>query len=123
MASFIETTLKDIDERLQDLRQQLNRLEAARAALVGRGTARSRRSAAPARRTTTRRRRSAPRGRRAGGTRANQALELVRKHPGITIPDIAKQMSIQPNYLYRVLPRLAQEGLVKRDGQGWHPVS
>jgi predicted Rossmann fold nucleotide-binding protein DprA/Smf involved in DNA uptake len=123
MASFIETTLKDIDERLQDLRQQLNRLEAARAALAGRGTARSRRSAAPARRATTRRRRSAPRGRRAGGTRANQALELVRKHPGITIPDIAKQMSIQPNYLYRVLPRLAQEGLVKRDGQGWHPVS
>jgi DNA-binding transcriptional ArsR family regulator len=32
-------------------------------------------------------------------------------------------MKIQPNYLYRVLPRLASNGEVKRDGQGWHPAS
>jgi DNA-binding transcriptional ArsR family regulator len=32
-------------------------------------------------------------------------------------------MKIQPNYLYRVLPRLASAGEVKRDGDGWHPVS
>jgi hypothetical protein len=30
-------------------------------------------------------------------------------------------MGIEPNYLYRVLPKLAQEGSVKREGQGWHP--
>jgi DNA-binding IscR family transcriptional regulator len=47
----------------------------------------------------------------------------VRKQPGITIPDLAKAMKIQPNYLYRVLPRLASEGQVKRNGQGWHPAS
>ena len=56
-------------------------------------------------------------------TRASQALELVREKPGITIPEIAKAMKIQPNYLYRVLPRLASDGQVKRDGQGWHPAS
>ena len=32
-------------------------------------------------------------------------------------------MKIEPNYLYRVLPRLASDGQVKRDGQGWHPSS
>jgi predicted Rossmann fold nucleotide-binding protein DprA/Smf involved in DNA uptake len=32
-------------------------------------------------------------------------------------------MKIQPNYLYRVLPRLASEGQIKRHGQGWHPAS
>jgi len=32
-------------------------------------------------------------------------------------------MKIEPNYLYRVLPRLASDGQVKRDGQGWHPWS
>ena len=32
-------------------------------------------------------------------------------------------MKIEPNYLYRVLPRLASDGQVKRDGQGWHPAS
>ena len=63
------------------------------------------------------------RGRRGGATRANQALELVRSNPGITIPQIAKQMGIEPNYLYRVLPKLQQEGQIKRDGQGWVPAS
>ena len=60
--------------------------------------------------------------RRGGNTRANQALELVREKPGITIPEIAQAMKIEPNYLYRVLPRLASDGQVKRDGQGWHPA-
>ena len=61
--------------------------------------------------------------RRGGNTRAVQTLDLVRKQPGITIAELAKAMKIQANYLYRVLPRLASEGQVKRDGQGWHPAS
>ncbi|HEY1515189.1 MAG TPA: helix-turn-helix domain-containing protein [Solirubrobacteraceae bacterium] len=32
-------------------------------------------------------------------------------------------MKIEPNYLYRVLPRLASDGQIKRDRQGWHPSS
>jgi hypothetical protein len=32
-------------------------------------------------------------------------------------------MKIEPNYLYRVLPRLASGGQVKRDGKGWHATS
>jgi hypothetical protein len=31
-------------------------------------------------------------------------------------------MGIEPNYLYRVMPRLASDGQVRRDGQGWHPA-
>jgi len=131
VATFVETTLKDIDDRLRDLKHEVERLEAARAALTGgrRGPGRPRGSSARRARaatgtttTTTRRRgrRGAPRGRRGGNTRANQALELVKSRPGITIPEIAQSMGIEPNYLYRVLPRLAQEGSVKRDGQGWH---
>jgi DNA-binding IscR family transcriptional regulator len=49
-------------------------------------------------------------------------LELVRQNPGITIPDVAKAMKIQPNYLYRVLPELAKEGKIKKQGKGWHPA-
>ncbi len=30
-------------------------------------------------------------------------------------------MEIQQNYLYRVLPGLAQDGLVEKRGRGWHP--
>ncbi len=124
MASFVDSTVKDIDDRLNELKQEVRRLEAARAALVGtrRGPGRppgSGRRPTTARRTT---RRSGGRRGRRGGTRANQALELVRSKPGITIPEIASSMGIQPNYLYRVLPRLASDGQIKRRGQGWHPA-
>jgi predicted Rossmann fold nucleotide-binding protein DprA/Smf involved in DNA uptake len=129
LPDFVDSTVKDIDVRIGELKQELTKLEAARAALVGgrRGPGRPpgsttrtrtrRATTSPARRT----RRS--RGRRAGATRANQALELVRGQPGITIPEIAKSMGIEPNYLYRVLPKLAQEGQIKKDGQGWAPAA
>ena len=32
-------------------------------------------------------------------------------------------MKIQPNYLYRVLPGLEQDGKVKKHGKGWFPAS
>ncbi|HVS28736.1 MAG TPA: hypothetical protein VHE14_04240 [Solirubrobacteraceae bacterium] len=63
-----------------------------------------------------------PRGRRGGNTRAAQAQALVSSKPGITIPELAKEMGIKQNYLYRVMPGLAKERKVKRVGKGWHPV-
>lgn len=118
---FVDSTVREIDERLAELREEVDKLEAARAVLVGAGrkTARSASSNGRGRRSASRRP-GRPRGRRGGNTRANQALELVRKRPGITIPQIAAAMSIEPNYLYRVLPKLATEGQVRREGQGWH---
>jgi DNA-binding IclR family transcriptional regulator len=63
-------------------------------------------------------RRGRPKG---SGTRGAEALALVKASPGITIPEIAEKMGIKQNYLYRVLPGLAEDGLVKKDGRGWHP--
>ncbi|HKH79762.1 MAG TPA: hypothetical protein VJ996_07055 [Solirubrobacteraceae bacterium] len=69
--------------------------------------------------TTTGRRRA---GRRKGsGTRAAQALRLVRGQPGITIPELAAKMGIKQNYLYRVLPGLEQDGKLEKKGRGWFP--
>jgi hypothetical protein len=126
LAGFVDSTVKDIDNRLAELKQEVTKLEAARAALVGarRGPGRPPGSS---NRTPTRRRAARrpgrPRGRRGGNTRANQALELVRSQPGITIPQIAETLKIEPNYLYRVMPKLLEDGSVKRDGQGWHPAA
>lgn len=118
MAEFIDVTVKDIDERVEQLRQELTRLEAARSALVGRGPGRPR--GAGRARATTRRSSGRRRGRR--GTRAGEALDLVKSRPGITIPELAREMNIAPNYLYRVLPPLAEQGQIKRDGKGWFPA-
>jgi DNA-binding IscR family transcriptional regulator len=130
LSDFADTALKEIDDQLRALKDETARLEAARAALTGRrhrrgrsvsdGAARTRAGRSPARRNG---RSAAPQGRRGGTTRATEALKLVRGQPGITIPEIAQAMKIQPNYLYRVLPRLASDGEIKREGQGWHPAS
>jgi hypothetical protein len=121
LADFVDSTVKDIDKRLEELAGEVTKLQAARAALVGgrRGPGR------PPGSTGTRRRRATrpPRRRRGGNTRATQALDLVRAQPGITIPQIAERLKIEPNYLYRVMPKLVEDGSVKRDGQGWHPAS
>jgi hypothetical protein len=127
MADFVDRAVKDIDARLSELKQEMSRLEAARSALAGtrRGPGRppgSRTRTTRARKTSANGRRTRrTRGRRGGNTRANQALQLVSDRPGITIPEIAKSMGIEPNYLYRVLPKLAGEGQVRKQGQGWHP--
>ena len=127
MPDFVQTAVKGIDEQLRVLKDEAARLEAARAALTG-GAHRTGRTTrkgtvqAQARKTGRRAGSAATQPRRRGGNRANQALELVREKPGITIPEIASAMKIQPNYLYRVLPRLASDGQVTREGQGWHPA-
>jgi len=130
MADFLDEKKREIEARLKELRplvDEFHRLEAAAAALDGVGTGAS--ASAPARRARRRaapspapsagpRRRGRPRG---SGTRSKQALELVRTRPGITIPEIAEAMGIQQNYLYRVLPALQKDGLVRKEGRGWHP--
>jgi hypothetical protein len=125
MAEFVDSTVKEIDSRLQELKEEIARLEAARSALLGgrRGPGRPAGSnSAPAATRRAARRPGRPRGRRGGATRANQALELVRNQPGITIPQIAEALKIEPNYLYRVMPKLVSDGQVVRDGQGWKPA-
>src|SRR4029077_5939585 len=70
--------------------------------------------------TPGKRKRGRPRG---TGTRANQTLDLVKANPGITIPQLADKMGIKQNYLYRVLPGLEQDKLVRKEGRGWHPTA
>jgi len=129
MPDFLEEKKREIDARLKELRplvDEYHRLEAAVAALEGVPASNSRTSAAPARRTRRRASTSTGTGRRGrprgSGTRSKQALELVRTRPGITIPEIAQEIGIQQNYLYRVLPALQKDGLVRKEGRGWHPV-
>ena len=65
---------------------------------------------------------SAGRRRRRGGTRADQAVRLIKANPGINVSELGRKMKLKhPNYLYRVLPDLEKEGRIKRDGKGYHP--
>jgi hypothetical protein len=126
---FLEEKQKEISQRLKELRplvDEYHRLEAAEQALSGVGTtsrSTATASSAPRRtrsaraKSTGTRRRGRPKG---SGTRAVQALDLVKARPGITIPELAEAMGIKQNYLYRVMPGLAEEGKVAKSGRGWH---
>jgi len=122
MADFLDAKRQEIQARLEELKplvEEYRLLEAADQALGGIAVeppaASARRASAP--RTGGGGGRGRPRG---SGTRAAQALALVKGQPGITIPEIAQAMGIQQNYLYRVLPGLAEEGKVVKSGRGWH---
>ena len=130
MADFLDEKRSEIGARLKELKplvEEYHRLEAAAAALDGvpqnNGTApAARRGPARASSSSRRPKGTGRRGRPKGsGTRGAEALRLVREKPGITIPEIAEQMGIKQNYLYRVLPGLADDGLVRKEGRGWHP--
>ena len=134
---FLDEKRSEIGARLKELKplvEEYQRLEAAAAALDSvpatallstTPTASPRHASARTKSPT--RKRGASHGRRGrpkgSGTRGAEALALVKATPGITIPQIAEKMGIKQNYLYRVLPGLAQDGHIIKDGRGWRPTA
>ena len=117
-----------VQKRLADLDEERKRLERALAELGGksarRAPGRPRGSKSKTTTATATAATAAPRRRRKrrGGTRADQAVGLIEGAPGISASDVAKQMKIKPNYLYRVLGDLEKEGRVKKDGRKYFPA-
>jgi hypothetical protein len=101
-----------LERRLRELGDERKQVEAA---LAGLGKS-ARRGPRRARSSDTRRRR--------GGTRADQAVRIIKQNPGITVSELGKKMKLNaPNYLYRVLPDLQKEGRIRRKGKGYHAGS
>lgn len=132
---FLATKKAEIADRLNELKPLVDEyamLEQAYAALnsvsstptkaAGRATATGSPAARPAASASAGKKRGPgrPRGRSSGNTRANQAIELIRANPGITVGEVAKQLKVRNNYIYRVMSGLQREGLVKRKGGGLH---
>lgn len=116
----LERTIRELEDQIKQAEQALAALGGKVVARRGPGRPRgsSNKKAAKAAKAgaPTRRRRK-----RRGGTRADQAVKLIEGQPGISASDVAKQMKIKPNYLYRVLGDLEKEGRVKKDGRQYYP--
>lgn len=106
LSDTLDKLQREVAEAMAPLEAENQRISRALAALDG-APAQQRRSRGAGR----------PRG---SGKRADEALAIVKKNPGATTTEIAKQMGVKPNYLYRVLPTLADAGKVEKRGQGWH---
>lgn len=116
-AGLIRQRIKELDAERSQLERALASLTGGREGRRGPGRPRGSSSAASAKASGGRRRR-----RRRSATRADQAVKLVAGNPGISASEIAKQMKIKPNYLYRVLAELEKEGKVRKDGRAYHAV-
>jgi predicted Rossmann fold nucleotide-binding protein DprA/Smf involved in DNA uptake len=114
-ANLIRERIKELDAERGQLERALASLTGGREGRRGPGRPRDSSASASAGQGAGRRRR-----RRRGGTRADQAVKLVAANPGISAAEIAKQMKIKPNYLYRVLAELEKEGKVRKDGRSYH---
>jgi hypothetical protein len=110
-----------VKRRLAELDDERRRLERALAELGEKAKGTARRRPGRPRGSGKGKRRGATKRRRRSGTRADQAVKLVEKNPGISASEIAKQMKIKPNYLYRVLGELEKEGRVKKKGRQYQP--
>ncbi len=52
--------------------------------------------------------------------RARIVLDLIRATPGITIPEIASEMGVKQNFVYRVLPKLWERDMIRKYRRGWY---
>jgi predicted HTH transcriptional regulator len=114
VSSAVDQAAALLRERINELESELANLQRALANLTGgrqgrRGPGRPHGSRSTGETRTRRRRR--------GGTRADQAVRLIKANPGMTPSEIARKLNIQPNYMYRVLGDLQKEGKVKKSGR------
>lgn len=114
---LLRSRLAEIEEEREPLERALSEL-GSKAGRRGPGRPRGRKAKAGASTTAPKRRRK-----RRGGGRADQALALVEKSPGIGAADVAKRLKIKPNYLYRVLGDLEKDGRVRKDARKYFPAS
>lgn len=119
--SVVDQAQDLLRQRLLDLDDERRRVERALAELGvektrRRGPGRPPGSKAVKGASTPRKRR------RRRGTRADQAVKVVEKNPGISASNIAQQLKIKPNYLYRVLGELEKDGRLSRKGREYYPV-
>jgi hypothetical protein len=121
MADFTNRIRRDVEKRLrelepavqehQELKDLLSKLGNGRGRTSGVGTASSSGTRA------TPRRRGRPR--KGQPTRSDEFLKLVQERPGITVSEAAKQLGIQPNYLYRLRNTLQKQRRIKKQGKGY----
>ena len=121
MADFLKDQLQAMDARLKELKplhdEYLTR-ERAKAALEGLDAPAKRGPGRPRGSTSGNGRRR--RRRRQGGTRAQQALEVVRKQPGVSVRELSEKLGVKhPNYMYRVMNELEGDGADKKEGRGY----
>lgn len=121
----VEERIAELEAIIAPLRAEYDQLKSVAGSFADEGVAagprpaRRSRTAAPTPRPRRAAKAAAPSTNGGGRTRSQQAVQLVGATPGVTAAELAKAMGISRNYLYRVLPKLEQSGVIKKEGRGY----
>jgi hypothetical protein len=107
-------------QQLQAVLAKLGTDDLPRRATAAKPATRRRASAKPARkRATPAKRAGRGTGRRraaAPGSREGDVVRLVTQRPGISVPEIARELNVDPTGLYAIVRRLTAKGQMRKDG-------
>jgi hypothetical protein len=78
---------------------------------------------ASSRRSSTRRTARSRRTAVAPGSRQQDVLRLVGERPGISVPELGKELGVDPTGLYQIVRRLEGRGAIRKDGRELRPVA
>jgi hypothetical protein len=97
------------------------RASGGRAALGSTASARKPERSAARRASTPRkgRRRKAA----APGSRQEDVLRIVYERPGISVPELGKELGVDPTGLYQIVRRLEGRGVIRKEGRELRPVA
>jgi len=56
------------------------------------------------------------------GKRQQAVLATLKREPNLTTIELAEAVDVAPNYLYGMMPRMKELGLVQRQGKLWSVV-
>jgi hypothetical protein len=121
MSDFLTEKRDEIQARLDELAPLIaehERLQRALDALDGVDTS------GPSQRSSSSGEKGGSRGAgrpRGSGERSRQALALLRQEPGLGAAEVARRIGVHPNYAYRILPGLEEQGLVEKKERLWYP--
>src|SRR5436190_2068034 len=108
--------LQQVAQRL-GIERQAAESAPAPAATRRRATRRKSAGTGTARRTSRRRRNAA-----APGSRQADVLRLVSERPGITVPELGRELSVDPTGLYQIVRRLEGRGELRKVGPRLEPA-
>lgn len=111
--SLLEDRRDELQAELKQIEQALSNLGAAPARKRGPGRPRKSSGSKPGKQRRSRQ----------GGTRSEHALKLISKTPGLSAAEIADSLGIKPNYVYRVMGELVDDGKVEKRGKGFFPAA
>jgi uncharacterized protein (DUF3084 family) len=112
--------LQQVAQRL-GIQREAAAASAAKSAPASTGTTRRRATSSRktgGRRSAGRRRRNAA----APGSRQQDVLRLVTERPGITVPELGRELSVDPTGLYQIVRRLEGRGEIRKVGPRLEPL-